>query len=78
MTATTEQILNQALALDDSERAELTERLWESIEPQRPADDLSDAQKSMLDQRWEDIVSGKVKCLSHEEVMTKLKAKYAL
>ena len=78
MTATTEHILNQALELSETERVEIAERLWDSVEPQRPADDLSDAEKSMLDKRWDDIVSGKVKCLTHEEVMTKLKAEYAL
>ena len=74
MTATTEQILNQALTLDEHERVELAERLWDSVEPQHREDDLSDEQKATLDRRWEEIESGKVKCRPVKEVISELRA----
>jgi putative addiction module component (TIGR02574 family) len=73
MTTTAENILNQALTLDDSERAQLAERLWESVEP-APAD-LTDEQKAMLDRRWEEITSGKVECRPFKETISELRQK---
>jgi putative addiction module component (TIGR02574 family) len=76
MTTTAENILNQALTLDDSERAQLAERLWQSVEP--APTDLTDEQKAMLDRRWEEITSGKVQTQDGFEVLAKLRAKYGI
>jgi putative addiction module component (TIGR02574 family) len=75
MTATSEQILTQALALDERERVELAERLWESVESAPHEDDLTDEQKAMLDRRWEEIESGKVKCRPFDDVLVELTEK---
>ncbi len=74
MTTTAENILNQALARDERERVELAERLWGSVEPSGD-DDLTDEQKAMLDQRWEEIESGKVKCRPLDEVLAEMTEK---
>ena len=75
MTANAEQVLSQALALDEEDRVRIAERLWESVES---ADDqLTDEQKSTLDRRWEEIASGNVKCRPVKEVIAEMRAKYA-
>jgi len=38
--------------------------------------ELDDAMKSTLDRRWQEIESGTVQCLPHEEGMARLRAKY--
>ena len=73
MTATAESLLHQALKLSEQDRSELVDQLAESIEPEA---DLSDEEKSTLDRRWEEIVSGKVKCRDAFEVIEELRAKY--
>jgi putative addiction module component (TIGR02574 family) len=74
MTTTAENILNQALTLDDSERAQLAERLWESVEP--APTDLTDEQKAMLDRRWEEITSGEVECRPVKDLIAEMRQKY--
>ena len=75
MTATAESLLHQALKLSEQDRSELVDQLAESIEPEA---DLSDEEKSTLDRRWDEIVSGKVKCRDAFEVIEELRAKYAV
>lgn len=72
MTATAESLLHQALKLSDQDRSELVDQLAESIGPE-PA--LSDEEKSTLDRRWDDIVSGKVKCRDAFEVLADIEAR---
>jgi len=75
MTAMAESLLNQALQLSERDRSELVDQLAESIAPEP---ELSDEEKSTLDRRWEEIVSGKVKCRDAFEVIDELRAKYAV
>lgn len=75
MTATAESLLHQALKLSEQDRSELVDQLAGSIEPEP---DLSDEEKSTLDRRWDEIVSGKVKCRDAFEVIEELRAKYAV
>jgi len=75
MTATAERILAQAMSLNESERVELAERLWESLEQRSSGDDLTDDQKKMLERRWEEITSGKVECRPFKEVIDDLREK---
>ncbi len=74
MTAIAETLLSQDLKLSEEDRVELVDQLTDSIEPN---DQLSDEEKSSLDRRWEEIVSGKVKCRDAFEVIDELMAKYA-
>jgi len=73
MTATAEQILAQAMNLNESERVALAERLWESVESHRSDDDFTDEQKATLDRRWEEIVTGKVKCRPFKDTIEDLR-----
>jgi putative addiction module component (TIGR02574 family) len=77
MTATAEALLSSLLDLPEEDRLELAERLQASVTDE-PADDepISDEMKATLDRRWEEIVSGKVKCIPHEEVINELRAKH--
>lgn len=75
MTATAESLLHQALKLSEQDRSELVDQLAGSIEPEA---DLSDEEKSTLDRRWDEIVSGKVKCRDAFEVIEELREKYAV
>lgn len=75
MTAMAKSLLNQALQLSERDRSELVDQLAESIAPEP---ELSDEEKSTLDRRWEEIVSGKVKCRDAFEVIDELRAKYAV
>ncbi|MBL9117250.1 MAG: addiction module protein [Verrucomicrobiaceae bacterium] len=72
MTATAESLLHQALKLSEQDRSELVDQLAESIEPEA---DLSDEEKSTLDRRWDEIVSGKVKCRDAFEVIAEIEAR---
>jgi putative addiction module component (TIGR02574 family) len=72
MTATAEALLDQALKLSEEDRTELVDHLAQSIEPES---DLSDDEKSTLDRRWEEIVSGKVKCRDAFEVIAEIESR---
>lgn len=72
MTATAESLLHQALKLSEQDRSELVDQLAGSIEPEA---DLSDEEKSTLDRRWDEIVSGKVKCRDAFEVIAEIEAR---
>ncbi|SKA95270.1 putative addiction module component, TIGR02574 family [Prosthecobacter debontii] len=79
MTATAESILSNLLTLSEEDRLEIADRLQSSVYgPPGESEDveLSDEMKATLDRRWEEIESGKVECIPHEQVMAKLKAKY--
>ena len=76
MPATIESVLSLAMTLSEEERVVVAEQLMDSVPPH--ADELDEATKATLDRRWEEIVSGKVKCVPHEEVMVRLRAKYGV
>ncbi len=76
MPATIESVLSLAMTLSDEERVVVAERLMDSVPV--PEEELDDATKATLDRRWEEIVSGKVKCIPHEEVMARLQSKYGV
>jgi putative addiction module component (TIGR02574 family) len=60
-----EEIKAQALKLPPDDRETLAQELWQSLE-KAPLDPEFMA---MLDRRWEEIATGKVQTVSHEEVM---------
>lgn len=74
MTTTVESIVSQAMLLSDEERSAVVDRLVESFHHDQ--DELPDEMKDTLDRRWEEIVSGKVKCRDAFEVLDELRAKY--
>ncbi|HXI24604.1 MAG TPA: addiction module protein [Pyrinomonadaceae bacterium] len=64
----TEQIIADAMALPLAERVSLAQTLWESIDAGLPdADELTAVKEAI--QRDEELSSGKVTGLTHEEVM---------
>jgi putative addiction module component (TIGR02574 family) len=72
MSTAVESIVTQAMQLSEEERGEIVDRLAGSLQPE---DELSGEMKATLDRRWEEIESGKVKCIPHEEVMARLRTK---
>lgn len=78
MTAAAESILSTLLTLPEEDRLEIAERLQYSVSPVPTDEDLTDEMKSTLDRRWEEIESGKVRCIPHAEVMASMRAKHGL
>ena len=64
------------MTLSEQDRAIVAEQLNDSIS--LAEEPLSDDMKATLDRRWEEIESGKVKCIPHEQVMANMRAKYGL
>lgn len=75
MNATVDSILAAAATLSINEQRDIANRLWDRVEAAE-AEELSDEMKATLDRRWEEIESGKVKCVPHEEMMAKLRLKH--
>ena len=76
MPATVESVLSLAMTLSEQDRAIVAEQLHDSIS--LAEEPLSDEMKATLDRRWEEIESGKVKCIPHDQVMANMRAKYGL
>ena len=76
MPATVDSVLSLAMTLSDQDRAIVAEQLMESVPPHD--EELSEEMKATLDRRWEEIVSGKVQCIPHDEVMSRLRSKYGV
>jgi putative addiction module component (TIGR02574 family) len=65
-----EEIKEQALKLSPDEREVLAQEIWDSLDEEP----LDPALKAELDRRWEEIQSGKVKTIPHDEVMEHARA----
>lgn len=81
MSTTAEALLAPLLALPEQDRLMIADRLKKSVfdKPQleAPADeDLDDGIKATLDRRWEEIVSGKVKCEDAFVVLERIKRRH--
>ncbi|SMN15818.1 hypothetical protein CRYPA_1804 [uncultured Candidatus Thioglobus sp.] len=70
-----DQIANEALNLSAHNRAILAEKIWQSLEdPYTIPSDITDSQAIKLaKKRDNEIEQGKVKPLSHQELMSRLK-----
>ncbi len=70
-----DQIASEALRLNPRDRAILAETIWESLEdPYLVPCEISDEDAiALARKRDEEIEKGKVKPLSHEELMRKLR-----
>ncbi len=73
MSANTEKILEQALSLNESERAELANSILESLEPTDP--DADSLWADEIKRRVEDLKAGRVETISWSEVRSELEAK---
>ena len=65
---TTEELIADAMALPLSERVSLAQALWESIDAGLLESDQDEAIREAI-RRDEELLSGKVVGLTHEEVM---------
>jgi len=65
---TKEQLISDVLALPLEERVSVAQALWESIDAGLPESAQADAVREAID-RDNELSSGKVTGLSHEEVM---------
>jgi putative addiction module component (TIGR02574 family) len=79
MTAVARKLAKQALALPGKDRAQLASLLFRSLDA--PGEKLSrkewsNAWKSELERRLEDLRSGKVAAIPAGQVMAELRAKY--
>lgn len=66
MTTTAKQLLDQAMALDESDRIEFADRLVESLEPTTDNEYL-EAWDREIASRLDDIDSGRAKMISGDE-----------
>jgi hypothetical protein len=77
MSSAAAAILEQVSHLTDAEcelvYRGLEERLYGAAD-----EPLSVEMKDTLDRRWEEIVSGKVKCIPHDTLLQELQAKYGV
>ncbi len=69
------QLVDAALHLDPAQRAVLAQSLWESLDaPYLDSDGSDDAALELAVQRDQEIESGAVQALSHDELMHRLRA----
>ncbi|NQV27160.1 MAG: addiction module protein [Rhodopirellula sp.] len=69
------EVFQSAMALPDSVRAELAERLWESL-PDESREEAADAWAVELSRRLHEYQSGEAEILSGPEVLRKLRSRY--
>ena len=78
MSATLEQVAEEAKSLSLADRSALTRILIESLDGE-PAEDLANVEQAWqaeVEKRVDEIKSGRVKTIPAEEVFAKLRAKY--
>ena len=78
MSATLEQVAEEAKSLSLADRSALTRILIESLDAE-PAEDLAEVEQAWqaeVEKRVDEIKSGRVKTIPAEEVFAKLRAKY--
>ena len=69
------QLTDAALHLEPSQRAVLAQSLWASLDaPFLDADDSEDVAITLAVQRDQEVESGAVRALSHDELMCRLRA----
>ncbi|MDO9093669.1 MAG: addiction module protein [Rubrivivax sp.] len=64
----------EAMKLTPSERADLADRLWLSVNTR---DEVDAAWEAEIARRMQQIDSGEVECIPWETVMAELRAKYS-
>lgn len=64
--------INQLLSLPQNQRRKIAEKLWDSLSPNNSTVKLSKQEESILEQRWEKYISGKMKFFSSKEMQRKV------
>jgi putative addiction module component (TIGR02574 family) len=77
MSPAASQVLEAAMSLPQSERAEVANLLWESVE-EFASPEIAAAWEEEIAQRIKDLESGKVESIPAEEVFQKLREKYGV
>ena len=72
MTESAVHLLQAALQLPPAERLQFADALWSSVDEASPERDVDASLHELLRQRCEELDSGLVEELSHEEVMAAL------
>jgi putative addiction module component (TIGR02574 family) len=75
MSPTGNQLLESALTLSDDERAELADRLWESLDGDTQ-DEIAEAWAAEIQRRMAMSARGEGHWISEDEVNRRLDAKY--
>ena len=76
MALTFDELEQEALALPECERVTLAKNLWATFEP--PVDPaIDEAWRAELRRRVDDLDSGRVKAVPGEEVMRRLRERFA-
>ena len=73
MSAAADAVLAQFHALPEEDRLQVAQQIHEIFDP--PPAELDDEFRTTLDRRWEEIVSGKVKCRDAFEVLNEIEAR---
>ena len=60
-------VLNEVMALPAVEKLELIDKLWESISPEEDQGEISDEEKKLLDERWENYLKNPDSALTIEQ-----------
>jgi len=74
MSLATDEIVQAAMTMPDRQRAALAEALWDSLDDQA---EVNDAWTSEISSRVDDIVNGRVRLLTREEVDARVAASLA-
>ena len=64
--------IKQLLSLPQSQRRKIAEKLWDSLAPNNSTVKLSKEEEVILEQRWENYISGKMKFYSSKEMQRKV------
>ena len=61
-------VLNEVMALPAVEKLDLIDKLWESISPELDQADVSEEEKNLLDERWENYLANPESALTLEQL----------
>lgn len=64
--------INELLALPQSERRKIAERLFTSLSPNTSVEKLSKEEEEILRSRWNKYIAGKMKFYSSKEMIKKV------
>jgi hypothetical protein len=77
MNARTKKILEEAMALPESERALLVDELDASLESEDTPKEIAKAWDEVIKRRIDDVVSGRAQTRDMREAIAELRARYA-
>jgi putative addiction module component (TIGR02574 family) len=72
MTTAAKQLLDKVMELDEADRVEFVERLWDAVEPITGAE-YDSAWGAEIERRLADIDSGKAKMIPAEEAIRRIR-----